>query len=60
MYVIYKDGRRTFKQHTFYSYDLARCFVRRVLRDRFPLESKTWWNYSNPRLHDFGYSIKKV
>ena len=60
MYVIYKDSKRTFIRNTFATYDAARVFIRKLLRKRDPWASKTLWNYSNPRLYDFGYSIKKV
>lgn len=60
MYVIYKDSKRTFIRNTFATYDSARIFIRKLLRTRDPWSSKTLWDYSNPRLSDFGYSIKKV
>ena len=60
MYVIYKDYKRTFKNNTFGSYDSARKYIRKMLRQRDPWASKTLWDYSNPRLGDFGYSIKKI
>lgn len=67
MYVIYKDSKRTFRNYTFASYDSARLFVRKTLRER--AKNKNWkdgWMvrllslYSNPNLGTFGYSIKKV
>ena len=60
MYVIYKDSKHTFIRHTFASYDTARTFLRKLLRKRDPWASRTLWDYSNPRLSTFGYSIKKV
>lgn len=60
MYILYKDGKRTFKNYTFPTYDSARVFVRKLLRKRDPWASKTLWYYSNPNLGTFGYSIKKV
>lgn len=60
MYVIYKDGKRTFIRNTFATYDSARTFIRKTLRKRDPWASRTLWYYSNPNLSNFGYSIKKV
>jgi len=60
MYIIYKDNKRTFRNYTFSSYDAARVFIRKLLRKRDPWASKSLWDYSNPRLYDFGYSIKKI
>lgn len=60
MYIITKDYKRTFKNNTFASYDSARCFLRKLLRQRHSWWCKTIADYSNPNLSDFGYSIKKI
>lgn len=60
MYLIYKNGKRTFKNFTFASYDSARVFIRKLLRKRDPWFSRTLALYSNPNLSTFGYSIRKI
>ena len=60
MYIITKNYKRTFKNYTFASYDSARCFLRKTLRKRHPWFCRTVAQYSNPILHDFRYSIKKI
>ena len=60
MYIIYRNKKHTFKSYTFASYDSARLFVRKLLRLRDPIASKWDWDYSNPTLGEFGYSIKKI
>lgn len=59
MFVIYKDGRRTFIRNTFASYDAARVFIRKLIRKREPWLSLTSPHY-NPALGVLGYSVKKV
>lgn len=59
MFAIFKNGKKTVRR-TFSNYDLARCYVRKLIRER-ALPYKVWGAlYSNPNLGDYDYSIKRI
>lgn len=61
MYRIFLHGRLTFKGESFWTYDEARNFARKVIRKRkdyFPVVHGLKNKIMNPALSDYGYSIR--
>lgn len=67
MYNIFKGNRKVFTNHTFTTYEQARSFLRKYLREQARkgklqtyFMDLGWTVHSNPSITDYSYTIKQV